>query len=862
MTTIGLAAFKGCTGFTGTLVIPDKVTTIGGGAFTDCSGFTSDLVIPDSVTTIYDRAFNGCSGITSLTIGSGVKTIGESAFARCGLTSDVVIPLGVTSVGEKILDNQIRDGYTFGGWYRDIGLTDGPVTSYVAGKTYYPKWTHSGEVVLTISTDKGVYFLGDDITFNGTYSSTDTLYFYIKGINLAFTQLQKEGVPITASGAKWSVKITDEDLRKTKPYSLDAGNYTFYVSPINSEDMDVVTSDVCATVMVPLKPAFIEITDFPTIVIQGDHLIIKGIAEGHPPAVKGYIFGTNFFITRDASVNDDGTYEFDIEVPKEEEHEMEAGQYFAVIQHPMYDKVFNVGPKQDTGSGQWGIYKNEQSTYEDGVLLFNLDYRQTANALQALCGALDDENIDDMYTKVSFLVVSPSSVINPIPDQIVKGEILTVSGQARGHKGEAVSVELRSTSFGPEPKDAVGTSSFFAWTTRVQDDGTWAVNIDTSEIGCDEYTLSVKVGQLSPATQKITIVEGPFTKTTYTLTDPESVSGGPLQIIGKEIVVYNQPRPMPTIAPTSAPTQEPGQKSSGSGSSIWITEESDSEFETGDSVKATLQVLIPKDTVTDADKIIFDTGLTGASWTVSISTSWGMPLSVRTLSYPNNYLSGFDVHYPYDILLDITLTGYVPAGNLSEISVMKVSTTSNRGSGLKSYNVRMKNIIPHADLTLQKGWNFISVPKKLAAENDTAGELFAGVNTGGKAPLSYNAQTKQWEQVTSSTVISPLNAYWIYSTGKLTLKPAFDTTPSVPSVKNVYTGWNAVGASVEEPIAAKAAFTGVNWRSYTLWNGETQAYGTIYIKGGTGKYSDEQPIPLYKGGWLYMDGDGTINGYA
>ena len=50
VTIIGKRAFNGCSGLTGTLVIPNSVVEIKAAAFCDCVGFTGDLVIPNSVT--------------------------------------------------------------------------------------------------------------------------------------------------------------------------------------------------------------------------------------------------------------------------------------------------------------------------------------------------------------------------------------------------------------------------------------------------------------------------------------------------------------------------------------------------------------------------------------------------------------------------------------------------------------------------------------------------------------------------------------------------------------------------------------------------------------------------------------------
>ena len=101
VTSIGDYAFRGCSGFTGSLTIPNSVTSIGDWAFCSCSGFTGSLTIPKSVTSIGSGAFDGCCGFTgSLVIPNSVTSIGNWAFCSCsGFTGSLIIPNSVTEIG-------------------------------------------------------------------------------------------------------------------------------------------------------------------------------------------------------------------------------------------------------------------------------------------------------------------------------------------------------------------------------------------------------------------------------------------------------------------------------------------------------------------------------------------------------------------------------------------------------------------------------------------------------------------------------------------------------------------------------------------------------------------------------------------
>ena len=91
-------AFYNCTNLV-SVTIPSGVTTIGGAAFYGCTGLTR-VSIPDSVTVIDWRAFQRCTNLTDITIPDGVTTIGYYAFSDCTKLSSMTIPASVTSVGK------------------------------------------------------------------------------------------------------------------------------------------------------------------------------------------------------------------------------------------------------------------------------------------------------------------------------------------------------------------------------------------------------------------------------------------------------------------------------------------------------------------------------------------------------------------------------------------------------------------------------------------------------------------------------------------------------------------------------------------------------------------------------------------
>lgn len=138
VTSVGSAAFYGCTGltsplynahvfaympwsFSGEYTIPNGIESIAGRAFSECSGLTS-VTIPNSVTSIGGSAFYLCSSLTSVTFGNGIVSIGACAFMSCWCLTSIIIPSSVIDIKDDAFsDCQGLTSVTIGESVQNIG---------------------------------------------------------------------------------------------------------------------------------------------------------------------------------------------------------------------------------------------------------------------------------------------------------------------------------------------------------------------------------------------------------------------------------------------------------------------------------------------------------------------------------------------------------------------------------------------------------------------------------------------------------------------------------------------------------------------------------------------------------------------
>ncbi len=104
MNRIGIMAFRGCTGLSGTLSIPNRITQIDLAAFQECSNITS-VEYYASTDTIHDQCFNRCTSLKDVVISDGVKNINKLAFANCPELESVWIANSVSYISPSAFNN-------------------------------------------------------------------------------------------------------------------------------------------------------------------------------------------------------------------------------------------------------------------------------------------------------------------------------------------------------------------------------------------------------------------------------------------------------------------------------------------------------------------------------------------------------------------------------------------------------------------------------------------------------------------------------------------------------------------------------------------------------------------------------------
>ena len=356
------------------------------------------------------------------------------------------------------------------------------------------------------------YYSGDEITFSGTNSETIATYLFITGPNLPKDggQMMSPRAPVDPEDPSTFARADvdpDENWEytwETADLDLDPGAYTIYaVSTMTSKaglrGMETASSDtdvpLYSTVSVLMKKPFIRADADPAGAAAGDPVRIRGLAAGQPrEGVALWVFGKNDLLYKTVNVQTDGSFEY--EITRAGTKELAPGEYFVVVQHPMYNEIFDAWPAPSSpGTGVIDIVAG--SYPESGNTLFRIGdpgSLQGPEAAEALIGALDNTAIDDQYAESRFVIADPWIDIIP-PGEIRAGEEYRIEGFTNLAPGDDLAIDLVSSAFNPSKKtqsqEFSGTGGIV---TVIQGPGgrnRWGFPVDTAAFGPGQYVVEV-----------------------------------------------------------------------------------------------------------------------------------------------------------------------------------------------------------------------------------------------------------------------------------------------------------------------------------------------------------------------------------
>ncbi|MBN2733384.1 MAG: hypothetical protein JXQ82_00795 [Methanomicrobiaceae archaeon] len=217
---------------------------------------------------------------------------------------------------------------------------------------------------------------------------------------------------------------------------------------------------------------------------KGDTVSITGTATGSPQeGLAVWVFGPNYWTREIQTVSGDS---YTYEIPGSVTGNMASGQYFCIVQHPMYNGVFDA----DLVSGAQTQVK---SSAGPSFVIEGSGRLQGSSAAYALMNMLDSPDIDDTYTVTEFFISEPWIRFTP-EETYYSGDTILISGRTNIAAGEKLLYELYSASFAPTSKSSSSGFSGKSGYTEIipaYPDNTWEILIDTAGMIPDVYIFKI-----------------------------------------------------------------------------------------------------------------------------------------------------------------------------------------------------------------------------------------------------------------------------------------------------------------------------------------------------------------------------------
>jgi hypothetical protein len=249
----------------------------------------------------------------------------------------------------------------------------------------------------------GTYYQGEMIFFNGANTETNTTSLFLMGPNLppggatlaAPFEPVVSGNPRSFVTAPVSKDKTWEYNWFTSPLGIGDGIYTIYA--VNqSKTHDELADATFSSADVYLEKPYITADIEPPLVAQGIPFRIMGIARDAPDYVQVWMFGDHYLVNAIVPVSPDSSYSFTVDPVLS--GNFPEGQWYLVVQHPMYDHMFNVTLDGDwirttcsNGGGTQLIHGPGASEGRSAA------YTMISNGFRQACD-------DDTYTVIPFAV--------------------------------------------------------------------------------------------------------------------------------------------------------------------------------------------------------------------------------------------------------------------------------------------------------------------------------------------------------------------------------------------------------------------------------------------------------------------------
>jgi hypothetical protein len=269
--------------------------------------------------------------------------------------------------------------------------------------------------IVTISTSpsaEGSYIFGDDITFSGINTGSETTYLFITGpsLNAAGSQIESNDsriAPVT-DGVRSTFKAvrvgTDNHWLwtwDTHKIPLNTGKYTIFA--VNSpHDKTHLGGAIYDSVAINITGLELSASVRPPVARQGETITISGKATGHPgPGIAIWVIGpvySNRFVVEPDSA---GSYSLDIDSTTTH---LLPGNYHVFVEHPSTNDAFDFDLNGDY------LFNNE---IRSNIFTFQGNGRLYGEAAHtAFSAAVNGPKTDDLIMPVSFsLGIPPATTV-------------------------------------------------------------------------------------------------------------------------------------------------------------------------------------------------------------------------------------------------------------------------------------------------------------------------------------------------------------------------------------------------------------------------------------------------------------------